>query len=41
VVSREYGLPAVTAVKGATKIFKTGQRITLDGNEGTIYVLEG
>ncbi len=41
VVSREYGIPAVTAVKGATKIFKTGQRITLDGNEGTIYVLEG
>ncbi|HSV42058.1 MAG TPA: PEP-utilizing enzyme, partial [Methanomassiliicoccales archaeon] len=41
VVSREYRIPAVTAVKGATKIFKTGQRITLDGNEGTIYVLEG
>jgi pyruvate,water dikinase len=40
VVSREYGIPAVTAVKGATKIFKTGQRITLDGNEGTIYVSE-
>jgi rifampicin phosphotransferase len=41
VVSREYGIPAVTAVKGATKIFKTGQRITLDGNEGTIYIMEG
>ncbi|MDD1771461.1 MAG: hypothetical protein LUQ09_00915, partial [Methanomassiliicoccales archaeon] len=41
VVSREYGIPAVTAVKGATKIFITGQRITLDGNEGLIYITEG
>lgn len=41
VVSREYGIPAVTAVNRATKIFKTGQRITLDGNEGTIYIMEG
>lgn len=41
VVSREYGIPAVTAVKGATKIFITGQRITLDGNEGLIYIREG
>ncbi len=40
VVSREYGIPAVTAVKGATKIFRTGQRITLDGNEGTIILQE-
>jgi phosphohistidine swiveling domain-containing protein len=41
VVSREYGIPAVTAVKGATKIFITGQWITLDGNEGLIYIREG
>lgn len=41
VVSREYGIPAVTAVKGATKIFITGQLITLDGNEGLIYIREG
>jgi pyruvate,water dikinase len=40
VVSREYGIPAVTAVKGATKILKTGQRVTLDGNEGIIYLEE-
>jgi pyruvate,water dikinase len=40
VVSREYGLPAVTAVKGATKILKTGQQVTLDGNEGVIYLEE-
>jgi pyruvate,water dikinase len=41
VVSREYGIPTVTAVSRATKIFKTGQRITLDGNEGTVYIMEG
>jgi pyruvate,water dikinase len=40
VVSREYGIPAVTAVKDATAFFKTGQRVTLDGNDGTIYILE-
>ncbi len=40
VVSREYAIPAVTAVKDATGFFKTGQRVTLDGNDGTIYILE-
>lgn len=40
VVSREYGIPAVTAVKGAKQIFKTGQRITIDGNDGVIFIAE-
>jgi phosphohistidine swiveling domain-containing protein len=40
VVSREYGIPAVTAVRGATEILKTGQRVTLDGNEGVVYLEE-
>lgn len=40
VVSREYGIPAVTAVKGARQIFHTGQRVTIDGNEGIIYLME-
>jgi phosphohistidine swiveling domain-containing protein len=40
VVSREYGIPAVTAVKGARQIFRTGQRVTIDGNEGIIYLME-
>ncbi len=40
VVSREYGIPAVTAVKGATGFFRTGQMVTPDGNDGTIYILE-
>jgi phosphohistidine swiveling domain-containing protein len=38
VVSREYGIPAVTAVKNATRIFRTGQELLLDGNDGIVYV---
>ncbi len=37
VISREYRIPAVTAVKGATEIFKTGEEIVVDGNEGVVY----
>ena len=37
VISREYRIPAVTAVKGATKIFKTGEELVIDGNEGVVY----
>ncbi|MGC9516457.1 MAG: PEP/pyruvate-binding domain-containing protein [Methanomicrobiales archaeon] len=37
VISREYRIPAVTAVKGATEIFKTGEELVVDGNEGVIF----
>jgi rifampicin phosphotransferase len=37
VISREYRIPAVTAVKGATKIFKTGEELVIDGNEGVVF----
>ena len=40
VISREYRIPAVTAVKGATKIFKTGDELVVDGNEGVVYINE-
>jgi rifampicin phosphotransferase len=40
VVAREYGIPAVVGVPGATECIATGQRITVDGSEGTI-TLEG
>jgi pyruvate,water dikinase len=40
VISREYRIPAVTAVKGATKIFKTGEELIIDGNEGVVYKKE-
>jgi len=36
VVAREYGIPAVVAAKGAKKLFKTGDRIRLDGERGLI-----
>lgn len=36
VLSREYGLPAVTAVKGATRLVKDGQLITVNGTQGTV-----
>ncbi len=38
VVSREYNIPAITAVKQVTTLLKNGQQITLDGNTGIIYI---
>lgn len=39
VVSREYGIPAVTGVKDGKSIFRTGQTVTVDGNQGVILLL--
>src|SRR6478735_4018119 len=36
VVAREYGIPAVVGVPDATSLIATGQRITVDGGEGTV-----
>jgi pyruvate,water dikinase len=38
VVAREYGIPAVVGVAGATERITTGQRITVDGSNGTVSV---
>jgi phosphohistidine swiveling domain-containing protein len=38
VVAREYGLPAVVNVTGATQRLKDGQRITVDGARGMVWV---
>jgi pyruvate,water dikinase len=40
VVAREYGIPAVVGVHEATTQLKNGQKILLDGSEGTITVLD-
>jgi rifampicin phosphotransferase len=40
VVAREYGIPAVVGVAGATAHIITGQRITVDGSAGTITLEE-
>ena len=36
IVAREYGLPAVVGVRGATTSIRTGQLITIDGAQGTV-----
>lgn len=38
VVAREYGIPAVVGVHGATERLVTGQRITVDGSNGVIVI---
>ena len=38
IVAREYGLPAVVGVAGATKRIATGSRITVDGTAGTVVI---
>ncbi|MGH3863347.1 PEP-utilizing enzyme [Actinokineospora sp.] len=40
IVCREYGLPAVTGTAFGTKTIKTGQRIRVDGNSGTVTVID-
>jgi len=40
VVAREYGIPAVVGVAGATELLKTGQRIRVDGEAGRVTVLD-
>lgn len=39
VVAREYGIPAVVGVEGATTEITTGQRIRIDGDVGYVEVL--
>ncbi|GAB4538446.1 MAG: PEP/pyruvate-binding domain-containing protein [Anaerolineae bacterium] len=39
VVAREYGIPAVLRIEGATRIFHTGQRLRIDGSIGTVEIL--
>ncbi len=39
VIGREYGIPAVLNVPGATKALRTGQRVRVDGTSGAIVLL--
>jgi pyruvate,water dikinase len=41
VVAREYGLPAVVNITGATSAFKDGQVVTIDGQQGVVWVVDG
>jgi len=38
IVAREYGIPAVVGVKGATAAIRTGQTITVDGDNGKVHL---
>lgn len=38
VVSREYGIPAVTGVKNALKVLKDGDTVVVDGNAGRVIM---
>ena len=40
VVAREYGIPAVVSVAGATRRLRTGQRLRVDGTRGFVQVLD-
>lgn len=37
IVARELGIPCVVLTQKATKVIKTGMKITVDGNKGEIY----
>ena len=41
VICREYGIPAILAVKKATALIEDGEIITIDGNSGQRWVGEG
>jgi pyruvate,water dikinase len=38
IVAREYDLPAVVSVSGATRLLVDGQPITIDGRQGRVYL---
>jgi pyruvate,water dikinase len=39
IVSREYGIPCVVGTASATKTIKTGDRVKVDGRQGTVQIL--
>lgn len=39
VIAREYGLPAVVGLEGATQLIKDGQRIRVNGTDGYVEIL--
>ncbi|MGQ9794054.1 MAG: PEP/pyruvate-binding domain-containing protein [Anaerolineae bacterium] len=39
VVAREYGIPAVLRIERATRLFRTGQRLRVDGGRGIVEIV--
>jgi len=40
IIAREYGIPAVMNIQGATTHLKDGQRVRVDGYQGTVEILD-
>ena len=40
IVAREYGIPAVVGISSATQVLKDGQRVRVNGEAGTVEVLD-
>jgi pyruvate,water dikinase len=40
IIAREYGVPAVVNVGAASRIIRTGQTICVDGDHGTVTILD-
>ena len=40
IIAREYGMPAVVGTGHATKRIKTGDRVRVDGDAGTVKILD-
>ena len=38
IVAREYALPTVVSVKGATRLIRDGQPVTVDGGTGRVWL---
>ncbi len=40
IIAREHGIPAVVGTGNATSLLKDGQRVTVDGNQGVVELLD-
>jgi pyruvate,water dikinase len=40
IIGRELGIPTIVGVKGAMQLITTGQQVRLDGDAGTVTLLE-
>jgi pyruvate,water dikinase len=40
IVAREFGLPAVAGLPGIQQRLRTGQRVRVDGNTGTVHIFD-
>ena len=40
IVAREFGVPSVVNVPGVTLLLRTGERVRVDGDQGTVERLD-